>query len=44
MEGTPLLGPGGDPEGWKVLPTLTNKVKLFDSKDVQFESSVRMFR
>ncbi|PPR02623.1 hypothetical protein CVT24_002194 [Panaeolus cyanescens] len=39
-EGTPLLGPDADPEGWKLLPWVTNKVKLFNSQDVQFESSL----
>ncbi|EGN98814.1 hypothetical protein SERLA73DRAFT_54832 [Serpula lacrymans var. lacrymans S7.3] len=32
-EGSPLIGPKGDPEGWKVLPPVSIKGTFFGSKD-----------
>ncbi|KAF8968053.1 hypothetical protein BDZ97DRAFT_1655513 [Flammula alnicola] len=34
-EGSPLIGPDGDPEGWKVLPQVKIKGTLFNTKDVE---------
>ncbi|KAJ7707531.1 hypothetical protein B0H17DRAFT_1032986 [Mycena rosella] len=39
-EGTELLGPAGDPGGWKVLPPLKFKGKLFEAKEVEVECTL----
>ncbi|KAF8150703.1 hypothetical protein B0H34DRAFT_665697 [Crassisporium funariophilum] len=36
-EGSPLVGPDGDPEGWKTLPAVRVKGALFNVKDVEVE-------
>jgi hypothetical protein len=40
-EGADLVGPEGDPEGWKVLPLVTIKGTLFEAKTVEVECTVR---
>jgi len=40
-EGNGLLGPDGDPEGWKVLPPVKVKGALFDGKEVDVDCTVR---
>jgi len=40
-EGSGLLGPDGDPSGWKVLTPVTVKGTLFDTKAVEVECTVR---
>ncbi|KIM40543.1 hypothetical protein M413DRAFT_445985 [Hebeloma cylindrosporum] len=34
-EGSPLIGPEGDPEGWKVFPQIKIKGTLFGTKEVE---------
>lgn len=41
-EGSPLIGPEGDPEGWKILPGLKIKGTLFNTKDVEVDCTVRV--
>ena len=38
--GTPLPGPDGDPEGWKVLPPVQIKGTLFTTKPVEIQCTV----
>jgi hypothetical protein len=40
-EGSVLLGPGGDPAGWKVLDPVTIKGTLFDTKAIEVKCTVR---
>ncbi|KAJ7650104.1 hypothetical protein FB45DRAFT_9710 [Roridomyces roridus] len=40
QEGSDLVGPDGDPEGWKVLPPVQMKGKLFDVRDVVVECTL----
>ncbi|KAJ7261800.1 hypothetical protein B0H12DRAFT_1105794 [Mycena haematopus] len=39
-EGTELIGPEGDPAGWKVLQPVKFKGKLFDTKEVELECTI----
>ncbi|KAJ7031298.1 hypothetical protein C8F04DRAFT_1110697 [Mycena alexandri] len=39
-EGTDLIGPDGDPAGWKVLPPVKFKGRLFDAVDVELECTL----
>jgi hypothetical protein len=39
-EGSALIGPEGDPDGWKVLPSIHANGTLFDTKAVDVEFSV----
>ena len=39
-EGSPLLGPDADPEGWKVLPAVTIAGTLFEAKSVEVTATV----
>ncbi|KAJ7285158.1 hypothetical protein C8J57DRAFT_1498005 [Mycena rebaudengoi] len=39
-EGSDLVGPSGDPAGWKVLQPVTLRGKLFDAKEVSLECSL----
>ncbi|KAK7016285.1 hypothetical protein R3P38DRAFT_2993497 [Favolaschia claudopus] len=39
-EGGSLIGPEGDPTGWKVLPPVKFKGKLFDAKEVELECTL----
>ncbi|KAJ7476230.1 hypothetical protein FB451DRAFT_1397558 [Mycena latifolia] len=39
-EGSELIGPEGDPAGWKVLQPLQIKGKLFDAKEVDIECTL----
>ncbi|KAH9481699.1 hypothetical protein JR316_0006226 [Psilocybe cubensis] len=39
-EGSPLIGPEGDPEGWRVLPTLKIKGTLFNTKEVEVDCTL----
>ncbi|KAJ7455298.1 hypothetical protein B0H11DRAFT_2161072 [Mycena galericulata] len=39
-EGNDLIGPDGDPGGWKVLPSFQVKGKLFDVRDVSVECTL----
>ncbi|KAF7374746.1 hypothetical protein MSAN_00360100 [Mycena sanguinolenta] len=39
-EGTELIGPEGDPAGWKVLQPIKFKGKLFDVKEVEVECTI----
>ncbi|KAJ7158555.1 hypothetical protein C8R46DRAFT_394456 [Mycena filopes] len=39
-EGTDLIGPEGDPAGWKVLPPVKFKGKLFDAVEVEVECTL----
>ncbi|KAJ7476021.1 hypothetical protein FB451DRAFT_265026 [Mycena latifolia] len=39
-EGSELIGPAGDPGGWKVLQPLTIKGKLFEAKEVEVECTL----
>ncbi|KAJ6623969.1 hypothetical protein B0H10DRAFT_2162288 [Mycena sp. CBHHK59/15] len=39
-EGSELIGPDGDPAGWKVLEPLKIKGKLFDAKEVDVECTL----
>ncbi|THH08878.1 hypothetical protein EW145_g2410 [Phellinidium pouzarii] len=39
-DGSPLIGPEGDPEGWKNLPPVKVAGTLFDAKTVQFEATL----
>ncbi|KAJ6507966.1 hypothetical protein C8R47DRAFT_1100150 [Mycena vitilis] len=39
-EGGELLGPEGDPAGWKVLPPVKSKGKLFEAKEVEVECTL----
>jgi hypothetical protein len=41
MEGGGLIGPEGDPAGWKVLQPVKFKGKLFEAKEVEVECTVR---
>nr|GAT45282.1 predicted protein [Mycena chlorophos] len=41
-DGTALVGPDADPLGWKVLPPVKIKGKLFDAKDVEVECTVAL--
>jgi hypothetical protein len=40
-EGSPLIGPEGDPEGWKVLPPVKIRGTLFGTKEVEVDCTVR---
>lgn len=40
-EGSPLIGPEGDPEGWKVLPQVKIRGTLFGTKEVEVDCTVR---
>jgi len=35
VEGSGLIGPDGDPEGWKILEPVSIKGTLFDAREVQ---------
>lgn len=39
-EGTPLVGPQGDPDGWKVLPPVKVAGTVFDAREVELECIV----
>ncbi|KAJ7094264.1 hypothetical protein C8R44DRAFT_814125 [Mycena epipterygia] len=39
-EGSELIGPEGDPTGWKILQPLKFKGKLFDAKEVDVECTL----
>lgn len=39
-EGTTLVGPEGDPEGWTVLSPVQIKGILFDTRPVEMECTV----
>ena len=39
-EGTPLVGPEGDPEGWKVLAPVKVAGTIFDARKVELECTV----
>ncbi|KAJ7773471.1 hypothetical protein B0H16DRAFT_1714355 [Mycena metata] len=39
-EGTDLIGPDGDPAGWKVSPPVKFKGRLFDAVDVELECTL----
>ncbi|KAJ7067135.1 hypothetical protein C8F01DRAFT_1120403 [Mycena amicta] len=41
-DGTDLLGPDGDPDGWKVLPPVKVKGRLFDAKDIEVECTLAL--
>ncbi|KAH9945077.1 uncharacterized protein BXZ73DRAFT_86648 [Epithele typhae] len=36
-EGTPVIGPEADPEGWKVFPSVTLTGTIFDTRKVELE-------
>ncbi|KAI0696320.1 hypothetical protein C8T65DRAFT_664032 [Cerioporus squamosus] len=36
-EGTPLVGPQGDPDGWKVLPPVKVAGTVFDAREVELK-------
>lgn len=40
LEGSPLLGPEADPDGWKILSPFNVAGTLFDSKPVKVEMTV----
>ena len=40
LEGSPLLGPEADPDGWKILSPMIVTGTLFDSKPVKVEMTV----
>ncbi|KAJ7104002.1 hypothetical protein B0H15DRAFT_942036 [Mycena belliarum] len=40
QEGSELIGPDGDPGGWKVLQPLKIRGKLFDAKEVEVECTL----
>lgn len=40
-ENTPLIGPVGDPDGWKVFGPIEIKGTLFGAKEVTFKCTVR---
>jgi len=39
-EGSPILGPDDDPDGWKVLPPVTVTGRLFEAHDAEVECAV----
>ncbi|RPD59528.1 hypothetical protein L227DRAFT_575968 [Lentinus tigrinus ALCF2SS1-6] len=39
-EGSPLVGPEGDPEGWKVLPSVKVAGTVFDARKVELECTL----
>ena len=39
-DGSPLIGPEGDPEGWKVLPPVKVSGTLFDAKTIEITATV----
>jgi len=41
-EGSPLVGPEGDPEGWKVLLPVKIRGTLFGTKEVEVDCTVRL--
>lgn len=41
-DGSLLIGPEGDPEGWKVLPPVQVKGTLFNVKEVEVTCTVRI--
>ncbi len=41
-EGSSLVGPQGDPQGWKVLPAVKVVGTVFDARKVEFECTVRI--
>ncbi|KAI0761342.1 hypothetical protein BD413DRAFT_647290 [Trametes elegans] len=42
LEGTPLIGPDGDPDGWKRLEPLRIHGSLFSTRDVEASCTVRL--
>lgn len=40
-DGSPLIGPEGDPEGWKVLSPVKISGTLFDTKEIEITATVR---
>ena len=40
-EGAPIVGPEGDPEGWKVLSPVKITGTVFDTRKVEVECTVR---
>ena len=41
QEGSQLIGPDGDPQGWKILTPIKVKGTLFSVKSVEVECTVR---
>jgi len=41
-EGNQLIGPDGDPEGWKILAPIKVKGTIFSVKQVEVECTVRL--
>ena len=41
-ESTPVIGPDGDPYGWKVLPSVKITGTVFDTRQVEVECTVRL--
>lgn len=41
QENSPLLGPDGDPEGWKVFPSVKIRGRIFSARDVELRCTVR---
>ena len=41
-EGSALIGPEGDPDGWKVLPSVTVAGTIFGARQVELQCTVRM--
>lgn len=42
LEGTPLVGPEGDPEGWIVLPTYKYLGTLFNTRKAEVSCTVSL--
>jgi len=40
QNGTPLLGPEADPDGWKPLPTVTITGTLFNSREIELQCTL----
>ncbi|KAI5122909.1 hypothetical protein M0805_007587 [Coniferiporia weirii] len=41
-DGSPLIGPEGDPEGWKILPSVKVTGTLFDAKTIEVEATLAL--
>ncbi|KAI0359735.1 hypothetical protein OH77DRAFT_1471440 [Trametes cingulata] len=39
-EGSPLIGPEGDPDGWKVLPSVTVAGTIFGARQVELQCTI----
>ena len=44
QEESPLIGPQGDPEGWKVFPSVNVTGVLFDARQVELDCAVCMHK